>query len=75
MADALPYRILSVVYTPEWDPQSNTTVSGKRVKALWLATQDVISVFVPDTAAFAAGADQLIRAEGSEIDKLYTGKA
>lgn len=71
MADALPYTTISVVPVTEWDEGTQTSVAGKRVKALWIATQDIVSVFVPNTADFAPAADQLIRAQGAQYNKLY----
>ena len=71
MADALPYQITSVVPLNQWDEAAQTTVSGERVKAIWLATQSVVSVFVPSTADLVKGADQLIRAKGAALDTLF----
>lgn len=75
MAEALPYQIVSVVQHPEWNEGLQTTVQGSTVKAIWLATNSVVSVFVPATADLVQGSDQLIRARGAQLDQLFAVKA
>ncbi len=70
MATAKPYQIVAENHVNQWDNGLQTTVPGWKVTALWLATQTIIPVFVPDTADLVQGADALIRAKGAEIDKL-----
>lgn len=67
-----PYRVVSVVQVNKWDNGLQTTVSGSEVKALWLATQGFITVFVPDTADLEKGSDVLIRARGEQLDRLHS---
>lgn len=71
MADTKPYQVTEVVHLDKWVDASQSTVSGRRVKALWIPTQDVITVFVPDTADFVPASDQLIRARGEQLNELY----
>jgi hypothetical protein len=68
---ALPYQIVSTVHLASFDRVLNETVEGTQVKALWLATRDAVTVFVPDSVDFVAGARTLILARGAELDKLY----
>lgn len=71
-SEAKPYRVVSTVQINKWDNGLQTTVSGSEVKALWLATQGYITVFVPDTADLVSGADTLFRARGAELDALHS---
>lgn len=71
MAEAVPYQITQVIHMDKWMQGQQDTVSGRQVKALWIPTQDYITVFVPDSADFVPAADQLIRAQGEQLNELY----
>ena len=70
-----PYQVVSENHTVTWDVGLQQSVPGWEVKAVWLATNTIIPVFVPDTADLVAGTDQLVRAKGAEIDKLRSPAA
>lgn len=70
MADDKPYRILTKSHVVKWDTQLQESIEGWEVKALWLATQTVIPVFVSDAHDLVQGVDQLVRAKGAELDAL-----
>lgn len=70
MADPKPYRIVSETHEAKWDNQLQQTVEGWTVKALWISTQTIIPVFVPDTHDLVKGVEQLVLAKGAELDAL-----
>lgn len=67
------YRVISNIEVTRFDAATQSTVTGHEIKALWFATQGVVTVFVPDTLYSVANVDQLIREKGataSDVAKL-----
>jgi hypothetical protein len=70
--DVKPYRVVAENHVVKWDNQLQQSVEGWDVKALWLATQTIIPVFIPDGRDLNAGVDLLVRAQGTELDRLHS---
>jgi hypothetical protein len=71
MADATAYTIVSTTHINQWSDKLQTAVPGWEVKALWLATNTIIPVFVPDGNFSAENVDTLVMHEGAKIDAVH----
>lgn len=67
-----PFRIVGVpVQRNQWNDQLQKVESGWTVQAQWLANGAIISVFVPDGVDLPSTADQLIQAQGQQLNALH----
>lgn len=64
------YRIVSNIQVVQFDVPLQQTVAGHEIKALWFATQGVVTVFVPDTLYSVENVDQLIREQGAKASAV-----
>ncbi len=72
-AASKPYVIVGPpIHENRWVEELQQVVPGKLVRARWLADNGIIPVFVPDSDDLVATADQLIRFEGEQHDRLHS---
>ena len=67
-----PYQIVSTIASTEWSQQLQQAVSGWTVRALWLPTNTILPVFVPDDVYTADNVDALIRAAGAKNSAVHS---
>ena len=68
---AKPYQIVSTTADTKWSTQLQEAVSGWLVRALWLPTNTILPVFVPDDVYTADNVNQLVLAAGAKNSAVH----
>lgn len=67
-----PYVIIgTAVHKNQWSDALQQVQGGWEVRAQWLATGTIVTVFVPDTNDLPSTADAFIRQQGAQLDALH----
>jgi hypothetical protein len=64
------YRIIQRLEIPRWSDDLQRTVTGWEVKAKWLKTGTVLTVFVPSDLYTAENLDVLLRTAGAKDEQV-----
>jgi hypothetical protein len=72
MSETAPvYRIIQRLEIPRWSDDLQRTVTGWEVKAKWLKTGTVLTVFLPSEAYTAENLDALLRNAGALDEQIH----